>query len=375
MVDSDSFARWEPSKTMTQQITKHAYIGTYTQSERGEEHRKEGIYLCQVDSTTGQLSIQSKAVSNENPGFLRLHPNRRFLYAVNELVKGGVSSFAVDPSSGDLTLLNSQATDGVHPCFVQFDPEGKFMLVSNYSSGSLAVFPIRPDGKLDPHSDLVTHVGSGPNLDRQERAHAHSLAFDPSGKYVIAADLGIDRLLVYKLDTERGKLILNDLSGAVTQPGAGPRHFTFHPNGRILYSANELNGTVTVCSWDSSRGLLTPVQVVPTLPVEFKGENTVADIHLDPTAKTLYVSNRGHNSLAVFRIASDALLTPIGHVGCGGNWPRNFAVDPGGKWLYVANQYSNHVVTFQIDAKSGMPQETGKVLQVPSPVCIELVDF
>lgn len=358
---------------MTQNMTRHAFIGTYTKSKRGEEHRKEGIYLCKVDSGSGQLSVQSMVVSNENPSYVRLHPGRRYLYAVNELDKGRASSFAVDPSTAELTLLNSQPTGGATPCFAGYDPEGKFLMVANYSSGNLTVFPIRADGKLDPHSDLVTHVGSGPYLGKQ--AHAHSIAFDPSGAYAIAADLGIDRLLVYKLDRVHGILNLIEGSGAAAKPGAGPRHFIFHPNGQILYCANELNSTVLVCSWDGSKGLLTPVQDISTLPVGFAGENAVADIHLNPSASTLYVSNRGHNSLAVFRVAADGELTSMGHVGSGGKIPRNFAVDPGGKWLYVANQNSNNVVSFRIDSESGMPQETGNVLQVPSPVCIELVDF
>ena len=371
MVDADPLTGWEPGQTMS----LYTYIGCYTDQGKGEPHRPEGIILCKVDAETGRLDLIARFASNESPSFLRLHPNRKNLYAVNELVAGKVSAFEVDPASGALTVMNSQPTDGAHPCYISYDPSGKFALISNYSSGSLAVFPIGEDGRLAPHSDLVVHGGSGPNKGRQERPHAHSIAFDPSGKYAIAADLGIDRLLVYRLDSGSGKLVLNDLSGAATQPGAGPRHFTFHPNGGILYCGNEVNNTVTVCTWDSSKGILVPVQVLPTLPADFIGESTVADIHLNPAATRLYVSNRGHNSLAVFAVRADGTLSALGQVSCGGNWPRNFAIDPSGTWLFAANQYSNDVVTFRIDGEDGMPRETGQVLQVLSPVCLELVEF
>lgn len=356
-------------------MTKYAYVGTYTQEERGKPHRKEGIYVYRRDAESGKLSLVSTVDSKENPSFLRLHPNKRFLYAVNELAEGEVSAFAIDPGTGRLTRINSQPTLGVHPCYISYDPAGRFAMISNYSSGSLAVFPIQADGQLAPMSGFVEHKGSGPNQGRQERAHAHSIAFDPSGQFVLAADLGIDRILVYTLDGEHGKLALHELPGAEMRPGSGPRHFVFHPNGKILYGANELDGTVTVCTWDSQKGRLTPVQHISTLPADFKGENTVADIHLDPAAKTLYVSNRGHNSLAVFRVNGDASLTLLEITSCGGNWPRNFAVDPDGKWLYVANQYSGNLVLFRLDPDTGRPIPTGDAYELPSPVCIELAEL
>jgi 6-phosphogluconolactonase len=359
---------------MIKNQTTHAYIGTYTQTGNGGNHRKEGIYICRVDLINGKLTLEAKVESNENPSYLRLHPGKRFLYAVNELEHGKASSFAVNPANAFLTLLNSQPVDGSAPCYVSYDLSGKYMLVANYSSGNLTVFPIRADGKLDPHSDLVAHVGSGPRRE-QDGARAHSIAFAPGGKYVVAADLGMDRLIVYKFDEIHGKLVLNDLPGVTAHLGAGPRHFIFHPNGQILYCANELNSTVMVCSWEGIKGILAPIQVLSTLPADFSGWNAVADIHMHPDQKTLYVSNRGHNSLAIFRVANNGTLTPIGYTGSGGEIPRNFAVDPGGKWLFVANQNSNNVVTFRVDMESGIPEKTENVFEVPSPVCIELVDF
>ncbi len=353
-------------------MTLHAYVGCYTRMGKFSSHRPDGIMLCDVDAQSGRLTVRASFVSQENPSFLRMHPKREHLYAVNELQQGRLSSFALNPANGYLEWLNSQPVDGADPCYLCLDPSGSFVLVANYSSGSLTVFPIRPDGTLAPHSDLVLHSGSGPNRDRQEAPHAHSVAFDPSSHFAIAADLGLDRLLVYRLDPMTGKLALNDPAGAAAYPGAGPRHFTFHPNGKILYCANELTGTVTTYSWDCERGILYPLSSLPTLPETFSDDNTVADIHLNPAATRLYVSNRGHNSLAVFAVAADGGLDSMGQVSCGGNWPRNFAVDPDGKWLFVANQRSEDIVTFRIDG-DGMPRETGEKLKLPNPVCIELV--
>jgi len=352
-------------------MSTYAYVGGAASGQGGAQPR--GISLFRRDDTTGKLILQADFVSGKDPTFLKVHPNKQFVYAVIETVEGGASAYALDQSGGGLTLLNSQPTNGVHPCHVNFDPAGKFMLVSNYSSGSLSVFPIQADGTLAPMSDCVFHRGSGPHKN-QERAHAHSMGFDPSGNFLLAADLGLDRILVYRLD-QNGKLVLHTLSGAAMTPGAGPRHFVFHPNGHILYSANELNSSVTVCQWDGEKGILVPVQTESTLPVDFQGENAVADIHLHPNGKTLYISNRGHNSLAVFQVAPDASLKAAGHVSCGGNWPRNFAVDPSGKWLYVANQRSGNLATYRVNPESGWPEELIDSINTHSPMCIELTEF
>jgi 6-phosphogluconolactonase len=369
-VDSDKVAGWEPGQAMTQ----YAYIGTNTNTAKDGGHRKEGVYLYRRDLETGQLTLISGQVSKEEPTFLRMHPNKKFLYAVVELVEGGASSFAVNPTDGSLTLLNSQPTGGIHPCHIAYDPSGKFALVSNYSSGRLSIFPILDDGTLGPMSDFVDHQGNGPRK-QQERAHAHSMAFDPSGQFLLAADLGVDRIYVYRLDLESGKLTLHNPGWVEMAAGAGPRHFIFDDSGTILYSANELDSTVTVCAWDAQNGVLTPQQTISTLPGDFQGDNGVADIHLHPSGKALYVSNRGHNSLAVFNVLADGTLAAAGHVSCGGNWPRNFAVAPDGRWLYVANQRSGNVVIYQLNPESGWPEVVVDTLQVPGPVCIELVDL
>lgn len=350
-------------------MSQFVFIGTYTASYPQREHRKEGIYTFRWDPLRDSLELCATADNVQNPSFLALHPNGQFFFAVNELGQGRVSAFKVDPSTGSLHFLNSQPTDGSAPCYLSFDPTGKWVLVSNYGNGTVAVFPIHPDGSLGPHSDHIQHQGQGADRTRQERAHAHSIRFDPSGQYVLAADLGLDEVIVYRFDSEHGKLLANDPAFGTLTSGAGPRHLAYHPSGKVLYVANELNNTVTACTWDAARGAITPYQSLSTLPAGFQGESAVADIHLDGTGKFLYVSNRGHHSLAVYQVAADGHLTASGHVSSGGEWPRNFAVLPKGERLLVANERSSNLVLFEIGA-SGMPQPTGLVLPVPQPVCV-----
>jgi 6-phosphogluconolactonase len=359
-------------------MTHYIYFGTYTQTSK-DAHRKQGIYIYQAPSDPRQpLTFVSAVEDVLNPSFLALHPGKRFLYAVNELWEGQASAFAVNPDTGALSFLNMQPTGGAHPCYLSFDPSGAWLLVSNYSSGSLSVFPIQPDGRLGPRSDLVEHQGKGPNSKRQERTHAHSIRFDPSGQFALAADLGIDHVLVYRLDLQRGKLVPNDPPAAHMTPGAGPRHLAFHPSGQVLYVANELNSTVTACTWDAEKGSIQPFQALSTLPADFQGENIVADIHLAPSGRFLYVSNRGHQSLAAYHVAADGRLTAAGHVSTGGEWPRNFAILPAAApgeqdQLLVANQYTNNVVAFHI-SENGLPVPTGQVYEVPLPVCVHVAE-
>ncbi len=350
-------------------MTATIYVGTYTKSRPDEEHRPEGIFIYSMDPATGRLERVRGVASGENPSFLALHPAGKHLYAANETFDSAASAFAIDDPSGELRLLNWEATGGMHACYASVDPSGGWLLVSNYSSGSLSVFPIRPDGSLGPRSDLVQHQGRGPNQKRQEGPHAHSIRFDPSGRYVLAADLGIDRVMVYRLDGEKGKLTPNDPPWLEANPGAGPRHIAFHANGRVLYVANELDSTVAVYSWDAELGAGRLMASVSTLPEGFDSENIVADIHLTPSGAFLYVSNRGDNSLAGYRVAADGSLEPVGIYPCGGNWPRNFAIDPAGKFLVVANQYSNSLVVYKIEP-DGALTPTGQAYDVPAPVCV-----
>jgi 6-phosphogluconolactonase len=244
-------------------------------------------------------------------------------------------------------------------------------MVSNYSSGTLTILPVREDGSLGPLTDLVNHAGSGLDPARQEHAHAHSTRCDPTHQYILAADLGIDRVLVYRLDAVQGKLRLHDGASGAAKPGAGPRHMEWHTGGKILYVANELDSTVAVYAWDADQGRLAPLQVLTTLPKAYSGvENAVADIHLTPDGRYLYVSNRGDNSLAAYRVdPSTGLLEQAGWYSTGGNWPRNFAIHREGKYLLAANQYSGNVVVFEIQ-DDGSLTRTGEETAIPAPVCI-----
>jgi 6-phosphogluconolactonase len=357
----------EPETPMTYTI----YIGTYTRSQPGEEHRKEGIFMYCMDPVTGSLEKVMGVEGGQNPSFLAIHPSGKFLYVANETLDSYASAFKIDPQDGKPVFLNQDVTRGAHACYVSLDPSGRWLLLSNYSSGSLAVLPIKEDGRLGPLTDLAQHQGRGPNIERQETAHAHSIRFDPSGNYALAADLGIDKILVYRLDFEKGKLIPNEPPFVNSKPGAGPRHMVFHQNERILYVANELDSTVSSYAWDPDKGELKPLETISTLPDEFSGENTVADIHLTPSGEYLYVSNRGHNSLTAYQVdPQSGSLALIGIFPCSGDWPRNFAIDPQGKFLLVANQYSNNLVVFMIET-NGVLTETGVMVEVPAPVCVQ----
>jgi 6-phosphogluconolactonase len=346
------------------------YVGTYTHSQPGDDHRKEGIFLYSMDPSTGRLKRSMGVEGGENPSFLAIHPSQKFLFATNETLDSYASAFRIEAPDGRPVFINKEVTHGAHACYASFDPGGRWLLVANYSSGSLAVLPIHTDGQLGELTDLVQHQGKGPNPQRQESAHAHSIRFDPSGRFALATDLGTDQIWVYRLDTAKGKLVPNDPPFVHAIPGAGPRHMAFHHNGRILYVANELGSTVASYAWDPDAGSLRALESFSTLPEGFDGENTVADIHLTPSGEYLYVSNRGHNSLAGFQVdLNNGALTPTGIYSCGGDWPRNFAIEPQGKFLLVANQYSNNLVVFKIEA-NGALTATGEDAEVPAPVCV-----
>lgn len=347
------------------------YIGTYTQTKTGEEDRATGIWICSFNPLNVRLERIRSVESGPNPSFLCLSPGGRYLYAANETRESQVSAFKIDPQDGGLSFINRVTTSGNNSCYASLSPSERWLLVSNYSSGSLTVLPVREDGSLGPLVDLVQHDGSGPHLARQEQAHAHSMRFDPSRQFALAADLGMDRILVYSLDEALGKLCLHDGISGSAEPGAGPRHMEWHPGGKTLYVANELNSTVAVYAWDAGHGHLDLRQTLSTLPFGADGfENTVADIHLTPNGRFLYVSNRGHNSLAAFRVdATSGWLTRVGVYPSGGDWPRNFAIHPDGKYLLAANQYSGNVVVFQIHP-DGSLSPVGEEIHVPSPVCV-----
>ena len=353
------------------------YIGTYTSGESSSE----GIYIQKFDPATGRLSPYKTVSGVEDPSFLTIDRNRKFLYAVNETLEhegqksGAVSAFSIDRKTGSLTFLNKQPSRGGAPCHISVSRDGKFVLVANYVGGNVAVLPVKADGSLGQAIELEQHSGSGPDKTRQEAAHAHSIMLDSGNKYAFVNDLGIDRIMIYEFDSKNGKLAPNPKQPFYqSRPGAGPRHFKFHPGGKYAFAVNELDMTVSSLSYDQSSGTLKEIQAISTLPVDFTGENSCADVHVSPDGRFLYVSNRGHDSIAAYRIEGmSGRLELIEHVSTQGKTPRNFAIDPSGTFMLVANQRSNSIVTFSIDPESGRLKYSGQTISVPSPVCLQLI--
>ena len=347
------------------------FAGTYTQTMGDVQGKALGIPVYRLDLSTGALTPVSTATGVTNPSYVTLHPRRQLLYAVNELDEGGVSAFSLDPATGTLTFLNRQASHGSAPAFVSVDHEGHWVLVANYTSGSVAVLPIREDGSLDPASDVVQHEGHGVNPERQEGPHAHCIVPDPSNQFVLVADLGLDKIFIYRLDTEHGKLIPNDPPWTEMHPGSGPRHIAFHPSGGYAYVIHELDSSLTACTYDAARGVLRPIQRVSTLPDSFTGKNLGAAVRVAPSGRFVYGSNRGDDSIVVFAIdTATGTLSYVDRTSTQGQIPRDFNIDSSGTWLLAANQNSNTVVTFRVDQQTGKLSPAGQVAEVMTPVCV-----
>jgi 6-phosphogluconolactonase len=353
------------------------YIGTYTSSGKSE-----GIYVHRFDTGTGKLTPLHTVKNVAEPSFLTIDKDRKYLYAVNELLEfegkksGAVSAFAIDRKTGNLRFLNRQPSLGGAPCYITTSKNQKFVLVANYVGGNVSVHPIEKTGRLGASVQLAQHTGIGPNKDRQEAAHAHSIRLDRNNRFAFAADLGIDKLMIYRFDDKTGKLVPNEAQPFYqTKPGAGPRHFTFHPSGKFAFLINELDLTVTALAYDENSGTLKEIQTVPTLPAGVSPAGvTCADVHTSPDGRFLYGSNRGHNSIVSYRIdEKSGRLEYVEHTPTGGKKPRNFAISPGGEFLLVANQDSDNIVVFRRDEQTGKLQSTGITAQVPAPVCLKFV--
>ena len=352
------------------------YVGTYTE----EGSKSKGIYAYRFDEDANQITPLGLAAETTNPSFVALHPNGRFLYAVNEVQNykgpnsGGVSAFSVDRSTGKLTFLNEVPSRGADPCYIIVDKAGKYVLVANYTGGSVSVFPVLADGKLGEASQFVQHTGQGADPKRQEGPHAHSIDLSPDNRFAFVDDLGLDELKVYKYDTAKGSLTPNSPPFAKLYAGAGPRHFVLHPSGKFAYVVAEMASTITAFTVDLNKGVLQRVQTVSTLPKDFKGDNDDAEIQVHPSGRFLYASNRGHDSIAVFAIdPQKGTLTQIEDVPTQGKIPRSFEIDPTGSFLFAENQKSDNIVVFRIDAKTGRLTPTGKVLDVSSPVDVKFL--
>jgi len=354
------------------------YVGTYTEKD------SKGIYAFRFDAATNELTPLGVAAETTNPSFLAIDPTRRFLYAVNEVSNykgassGAITAFSINHRTGKLSLLNQLPSGGADPCYIAFDKTGNFALVANYTGGSIAVFPVRKNiqgaGHIAESSAFVQHTGSSIDKERQQAPHAHWIETTPDSRFAIAADLGLDKLVVYRFDAKTGALTPNNPPYATLDPGAGPRHLAFHPNDKFVYALNELQSTITAFTYDKIRGTLQKLNTVSALPKNFSGSNTAAEIKVHPSGKFLFASNRGDDSIAAFSInAHTGDLTLIDFFPTQGKTPRNFEIDPTGKLLLVANQDSNNIVVFRIDPGTGRLTPTGQTLNVPAPVCLKFV--
>ncbi len=351
--------------------TSLLYVGAYT--SKGAK----GIYLFRFDESSGALEPLGLAAEMPNPTFLNLHPNGRFLYAVSEVREyggrrnGAITAFAVNRDSGGLMPLNAQSSGGDGPCHLSVDRSGRLLLAANYFSGSVVVLPIKSDGSLGEATELVQHHGSSVNPERQSGPHAHAIILSPDNRFALVAELGLDRVMVYRLDAVAGRLYANDPPWATVAPGAGPRHLAFHPLRPLLYVITELGNTMITFEWNAAHGALRELQTISTLPPGYAGVNLAAELQPDATGRFLYGSNRGHDSITLFRIGDPAgTLAPISHQPVMGKEPRHFAIHPSGKWLMVANQESDSITVFRRDTVTGRLSATPHSGTVSLPVCL-----
>lgn len=346
------------------------YIGNQT---------RNGIGLFKLDTEAGKLTAEGIAAPANITSFIGLSPDQKYLYSSINLSEtarvSGVQGFSIDAKTGKLSPINNQPTGGEDATFVSVDPSGKTVLVAHYSMGTVVALPRAADGKLSPFTTNIKQIGSSVHPERQTHAYAHAINTDLSGKFAIVCDLGCDKLFVYKLDPEAGKLTPNDPPAAVTAPGSGPRHLTFHPNNKWAYVITEMGGTVISYTWDAGRGVLNEFQTISTLPEDFKGTNTSAEVQIDPSGRFLYASNRGDtNFLTIYTIDQQTgKLTLVDRQDSAGKTPRNFRIDPTGKFMIVANQTSGNLVLFKIDQATGKLTQMGTPLEITNPTCVKFV--
>jgi 6-phosphogluconolactonase len=339
---------------------------------------KAAIQAYRVDLANGRLSELARTTDVAHPFFLALSPDQRFLYSIHAKQFGGkedeeVAAYAVEGRSGKLKLLNRQSARGTAACYLQVDATGKSLLLANYLTGSVASFPVQADGSIGPAASFVQHAGKSVDPARQLGPHAHCFVVSPDNRYAYAADLGLDQILGYQLDAATAKLVPTTQGFARTIPGAGPRHLTFSPDGKRMYVINELANSITLFDYDDRTGSLYERQTISTLPKDFSGTSYCADVKVTPDGKYLYGTNRGHDSIAAYRIGEGGRLALVEITPSLGKGPQNLLVAPHGKWLLCANMPGNNVVTFSIDAASGKLQAVGDPVSIPSPSCIQLL--
>lgn len=350
------------------------YVGTYTSGKS----TSKGIYLFQLLSKGSVDTLVPLGVAGEtvNPSFLDIDRKRRLLFAVSEVnnfegkTVGAVSAFSIDPATGKLTLINQQPSMGTGPCHLVLDKAGRHVLVANYGSGSVAVLPVGSDGRLGEATAAVQHTGSSVDPQRQKGPHAHCLVLDPANRFAFGCDLGLDKVMIYRYDSGKGTLTANDPAFATVKPGSGPRDLVFRPDARFAYVGNEMQSTITAFAYDGNAGRLTEIQTVSTLPADFQGQNSIAELAIHPSGKFLYISNRGHNSVAVFSVdAAKGTLTLLQHQDTGGRTPRHFGLDAEGRHVIMANQQSDTLLVGRVD-DSGRLTPSGELVPAPTPVYV-----
>jgi 6-phosphogluconolactonase len=349
------------------------YVGTYTGPN------SKGIYRFRFDATTGKAEAPSLAAEMVRPSFLALDPNGKMLYAVSEVGNdgksmGSVEGFSIDPKTGALKPINTVSSGGGGSCHLVMDRTGRELLVANYGTGSVASFQVALDGRLSGPESLIQHTGSSVDPSRQRGPHAHAVVLSPDNRFVFVPDLGLDRIMIYRLDPAAGRLAANDPAFVKVKAGSGPRHFAFHPSGKFAYSLHEMGSMVTAFAYDAGTGGLKELQTISTLPADFHGENNSAEIEVDARGLFLYASNRGYDSIAVFAVdLKSGTLSLVENVKTEGAIPRNFKIDPTGRYLLAANQQTNNIVIFQVDEKTGRLSATGQTVHVQSPVCLQFL--
>ena len=347
----------------------HLLVGTYTSG------KSEGIYVYKFNALTGEFTAESIAKNVKNPSFLAVSPNEKFVYSAGEIDKNGaVYAFSFDKKLGNLTQLSTQSSNGNYPCHVAIDKTGKWVIAGNYGAGSLTVLPVETNGGLGKPTQTIQHEGKGKNAERQEAPHVHSINIAPNNVDVFVADLGIDKLVSYSLDAKTGILSKGNPPFTKLEDGTGPRHFIMHPNGKFAYVIQELSSQITTFNY--KKGSLTAIQSISTLPADYKGANSCADIHISSDGKFLYGSNRIHDSIVIYSIdQKTGKLTYITNESTKGKKPRNFMIDPTGNYVLVANQETDNIVIFKRDAKKGTLTPTGQEISVPNPVCLKMISF
>lgn len=359
------------------------FVGTYSEDilfgDGNILHGKgDGIYIFCLNPDTGKLDLINKGFGKPNPSYLTIDSTKRYLYAVNEtkeyrgLASGIVSAFSLDSEKGILTLLNRRATKGTDPCHLVINDANTHIMVSNFASGSLSVFPIRPDGSLKPITCFIQHQGSSVNKIRQSSPHVHNIQLDKSNKHAFVVDLGCDKIFIYKTDFNRGKLTPSNPAFTEVESGEGPRHCIFHPSGEFFYVVNELGSSIYSYKYEENEGILKLIQKISTLPDNYTGNSTAAAIKVLPNGNFLYASNRGHNSISVYRIdKNNGKLTYIETKSTKGSMPRDFDFDPYGKYLFAVNQDSHNLVVFKVDGETGKLNEAYQIHNISTPVCVK----